>query len=102
MMNWYKPNKRLQFAPEFIPKVTSNQVKDLIESGYSRTGDAEDIGNLYGLKLDKSLSKANHKVFYDKVNKFLMSSVALSISIEKSFTYIVILQEDSFANLQKL
>ena len=65
-MRWYQPNKSIQFAPEFIPKATANQVKDLIEAGYSRTGKAEDIGNLYGLKLDKQLSNINHKVFYDK------------------------------------
>jgi len=46
--------------------VTANQVKDLIEAGYSRTGDAEKLGKKYGLTLDKSLSNANHKVFYDK------------------------------------
>jgi hypothetical protein len=60
------PNKSLQFAPEFIPKVSANQVKDLIESGYSRSCDAEALAKPYGLKLDKSLSNANHKVFYDK------------------------------------
>jgi hypothetical protein len=46
--------------------VTANQVKDLIDAGYSRTGEAETLGRKYNLTLDKSLSNANHKVFYDK------------------------------------
>ncbi len=65
-MRWYMPNKSLQFAPEFIPKVTANKVQDLIEAGYSRTGEAETLGRKYNLTLDKQLSNANHKVFYDK------------------------------------
>ena len=65
-MRWYLPNKSIQFAPEFIPKVSANEVKDLIEASYSRTGDSEDIGKRYGLKLDKSLSNINQKVYYDK------------------------------------
>ena len=60
------PNRSIQFDPRFIPKVSANEVKDLIEAGYSRTGEAEYIGKRYGLTLDKSLSKANHKVFFDK------------------------------------
>jgi hypothetical protein len=46
--------------------VTANEVKDLIEASYSRTGEAENIGEKYGLKLDKQLSNANHKIFIDK------------------------------------
>lgn len=65
-MKWWSPNKSLQFAPEYIPKVTANQVKDLIDAGYSRSGEAENIGKRYGLKLDKQLSNANHKIFIDK------------------------------------
>lgn len=65
-MRWFQPNKSLQFAPEFIPKVSANEVKDLIEAGYSRTGDAEKIGKKYKLTLDKQLSNANHKIFIDK------------------------------------
>ena len=65
-MRWYQPNKSIQFAKEYIPKVTANEVKDLIESGYSRTGKAEDIGKQYGLTLDKSLSNINQKVYYDR------------------------------------
>ena len=62
----FRSAKGLQFAPEFIPKISANEVKDLIESGYSRTGDAEKLGKKYGLTLDKQLSNANQKVFYDK------------------------------------
>ena len=65
-MRWYMPNKSLQFAPEFIPKVTANKVQDLIEAGYSRTGEAETLGRKYNLTLDKQLSNANQKVYYDK------------------------------------
>jgi hypothetical protein len=57
------PNKSLRFAPEFIPKVTANEVQDLIEAGYSRTGEAEILGRKYNLTLHKQLSKANHKGF---------------------------------------
>jgi hypothetical protein len=65
-MRWFQPNRSIQFDPRFIPKVSSTEVKDLIEASYSRTGDAESIGKKYGLTLDKQLSNANHKVFYDK------------------------------------
>ena len=58
--------KGLQFAPEYIPKIRSNEVQDLIEASYSRTGEAETLGKKYGLTLDKQLSNANQKVFYDK------------------------------------
>ncbi len=47
-MKWFKPNRSIQFDPRFIPKVSSTEVKDLIEASYSRTGDAEKIGNKYG------------------------------------------------------
>ena len=66
IMKWFMPNKSIQFAPEFIPKVSANEVKDLIEAGYSRTGEAETLGRKYGLTLDKQLSNANHKIFIDK------------------------------------
>ena len=65
-MRWFQPNKSIQFAPEFIPKISANEVKDLIEAGYSRTGEAETLGRKYGLTLDKQLSNANHKIFIDK------------------------------------
>jgi hypothetical protein len=61
----FRVGKGLQFAPEFIPKIRSDEVQDLIEAGYSRTGDAEKLGKKYGLTLDKQLSNANHKVFLD-------------------------------------
>ena len=66
MTRMFRSAKGLQFAPEFIPKISSNEVKDLIEAGYSRTGDAEDIGKRYNLTLDKQLSNINQKVYYDK------------------------------------
>ena len=44
MTTRFRTVKGLQFAPEFIPKIRSNEVQDLIEAGYSRTGDAEKIG----------------------------------------------------------
>ena len=62
----FRVAKGLQFAPEFIPKIRSGEVKDLIEASYSRTGEAEKLGKKYGLTLDKQLSNANHKVFYNK------------------------------------
>jgi len=65
-MRWFQPNKSIQFDPRFIPKVSANEIKDLIEASYSRTGDAEKIGKKYNLTLDKQLSNANHKVFSDK------------------------------------
>jgi len=49
----FRAAKGLQFAPEFIPKISANEVKDLIEASYSRTRDAEHIGKKNGLKLDK-------------------------------------------------
>ena len=66
MTRMFRVGKGLQFAPEFIPKIRSNEVKDLIEASYSRTGNAEKLGKKYGLTLDKSLSNANHKVYFDK------------------------------------
>jgi hypothetical protein len=66
MTTRFRAVKGLQFAPEFIPKIRSNEVKDLIEASYSRTGDAEIIGKKYGLTLDKQLSNINQKVYYDK------------------------------------
>jgi len=65
-MKWFKPNKSIQFATNFISKVSSAEVKDSIEASYSRTSKAESIGKKYGLRLDKQLSNANHKVFIDK------------------------------------
>ena len=97
-MRWYLPNKSIQFAPEFIPKVSANEVKDLIEAGYSRTGDAEDIGKRYNLTLDKQLSNANHKIFIDKERNptvvfrgsknenDLMTDVLLGAGLEKYST----------------
>jgi hypothetical protein len=66
MTTRFRAVKGLQFAPEFIPKIRSGEVKDLIEASYSRTGEAEKLGKKYGLTLDKQLSNANHKVFYNK------------------------------------
>jgi hypothetical protein len=66
MTTRFRAVKGLQFAPEFIPKIRSNEVKDLIEASYSRTGEAEKLGKKYGLTLDKQLSNANQKVYYDK------------------------------------
>jgi hypothetical protein len=62
----FRSAKGLQFAPEFIPKIRTDEVKDLIEASYSRTGEAEKLGKKYGLTLDKQLSNINQKVFYDK------------------------------------
>ena len=66
MTRMFRVGKGLQFAPEYIPKIRSDEVQDLIEASYSRTGDAEKLGKKYGLTLDKSLSNANQKVYYDK------------------------------------
>ena len=67
MTTRFRAVKGLQFAPEFIPKIRSGEVKDLIEASYSRTGEAEKLGKKYGLTLDKQLSNANHKVFIIKI-----------------------------------
>ena len=41
MTTKFRAVKGLQFAPEYIPKIRSNEVLNLIEAGYSRTGEAE-------------------------------------------------------------
>ena len=98
MTTRFRAVKGLQFAPEFIPKIKSNEVQDLIEAGYSRTGDAEKIGKKYGLTLDKSLSSANQKVYYDreknpsvvfrgsKNENDLMTDGLLAVGLEKYST----------------
>jgi hypothetical protein len=50
------------------PEITTNKIKDLLEASYQRNGPAREIGNKYNLKLDDSLSNAEHKVYVDKDN----------------------------------
>jgi hypothetical protein len=67
-LNSYKPltKRNLQYDSSVIPKFHSGEVKDLLQASYKRNGDAESIGKKYNLKLDHSLSNAEHKVFIDK------------------------------------
>ena len=64
-LNSYKPltKRNLQYDP---PKFHSGEVKDLLQASYKRNSDAESIGKKYNLKLDHSLSNAEHKVYIDK------------------------------------
>lgn len=66
-LNFNKPltTKNLQYDPKEIPKFHSGEVKDLLQASYKRNGEAENIGKKYNLKLDHSLSNAEHKVFID-------------------------------------
>jgi hypothetical protein len=94
----FRAAKGLQFAPKFIPKIRTDEVKDIILASYSRTGDAEKIGKKYGLTLDKSLSTANQKVYYDreknpsvvfrgsKNENDLMTDILLGAGLEKYST----------------
>jgi len=62
----FKPTKNLQYDPNYIPKVKSTELKDLIQASYSRNTPARDIGKKYGYVLDEDLSNAEQKVFLDK------------------------------------
>jgi hypothetical protein len=66
-LNFNKPltTKKLQYDSKEIPKFHSGEVKDLLQASYKRNGEAENIGKTYNLKLDHSLSNAEHKVFID-------------------------------------
>ena len=70
-LNFNKPltTKNLQYDPKEIPKVSSNELKDLIQASYSRNTPAKEIAKKYGYTLDENLSNAEQKVFLDKDNK---------------------------------
>lgn len=62
----FKPTRKLQYDPNYIPKVKSTELKDLIQASYSRNTPAREIGKKYGYVLDDDLSNAEQKVFLDK------------------------------------
>jgi hypothetical protein len=62
----FKPTRKLQYDPNYIPKVKSTELKDLIQASYSRNTPAKEIGKKYGYVLDEDLSNAEQKVFLDK------------------------------------
>jgi len=62
----FKPTRNLQYDPNYIPKVKSTELKDLIQASYSRNTPAREIGKKYGYVLDDDLSNAEQKVFLDK------------------------------------
>jgi hypothetical protein len=62
----FKPTRNLQYDPNYIPKVKSTELKDLIQASYSRNTPAKEIGKKYGYVLDEDLSNAEQKVFLDK------------------------------------
>ena len=62
----FKPTRNLQYDPNYIPKVKSTELKDLIQASYSRNTPAREIGKKYGYVLDDEFSNAEQKVFIDK------------------------------------
>jgi len=58
-----RPVKTTQYDHQ--KKLHSNEVKDLLSASYKRNGEAEALAKKYNLKLDHSLSNAEHKVFVD-------------------------------------
>jgi hypothetical protein len=62
----FKPTRNLQYDPNYIPKVKSTELKDLIQASYIRNTPAREIGKKYGYVLDDDLSNAEQKVFLDK------------------------------------
>jgi hypothetical protein len=55
-LNFNKPltTKNLQYDPKEIPKVSSNELKDLIQASYSRNTPAKEIAKKYGYTLDEN------------------------------------------------
>jgi hypothetical protein len=51
------------------PEFGTDKIKDLIAGSYQRNTAAREAGNKYGLRLDDSLSNAEHKVYVDRRNR---------------------------------
>ena len=51
------------------PNIGTDRIKDLIAGSYQRNTGAREAGNKYGLRLDDSLSDAEHKVWIDRRNR---------------------------------
>jgi hypothetical protein len=51
------------------PNIGTDKIRDLLQASYSRNTPAREIGNKYGLRLDDSLSNAEHKVYVDRKNR---------------------------------
>ena len=51
------------------PNIGTDKIRDLLQASYSRNTPAREIGGKYGLRLDDSLSNAEHKVFVDRKNR---------------------------------
>lgn len=51
------------------PEFGTDKIRDLIQASYSRNTGAREIGNRYGMRLDDSLSNAEHKVWIDRRNR---------------------------------
>ena len=62
----FKPTRNLQYDPNYIPKVKSTELKDLLKASYQRNTPAKEIGKKYGYVLDEDLSNAEQKVYLDK------------------------------------
>jgi|688.fasta_scaffold12347_13 hypothetical protein len=59
------PQKAIRTPPD----IGTDKIKELIQASYSRNTPAREIGNKYGLRLDDSLSNAEHKVWIDRKNR---------------------------------
>lgn len=62
----FRPNRGYQYDPAYIPKVSSNELQDLLKASYQRNTPAREIGKKYGYTLDDSLSNSEQKVYIDK------------------------------------
>ena len=51
------------------PELGTKKIRDLLQASYSRNTPAREIGNKYGMRLDDSLSNAEHKVWIDRKNR---------------------------------
>jgi hypothetical protein len=58
-----------QTAIRAPPNIGTDKIRDLLQASYSRNTPAREIGNKYGLRLDDSLSNAEHKVYVDRKNR---------------------------------
>jgi hypothetical protein len=62
----FQPKRTLQYDPNYISKVKSDELKDLLKASYTRNTPAKEIGKKYGYVLDEDLSNAEQKVYLDK------------------------------------
>ena len=51
------------------PVFGTDKIRDLIQASYSRNTPAKEIGKKFGMRLDSSLSNAEHKVYVDRKNR---------------------------------